>query len=316
MKQMRNILILGLTLNAILATPILAADSTTSMPSTAPSDSAQSSKSESGTFNKKFEESSTITDNHLKAALGSLSRYSARFNLSYYGPPVGDLSALNQPNPDGVVTQNATALSGSVGMRYRLNSDSSLSLSVGVSDKYIFHDEQKFDINNPFLSYDTAFKLGPVQMLSAPNLSLITSDVYKKIGASYAAGYTIAAIYNLGTSRFAIGTDLSLSHVFFDRDYKKKTDGKVRRSSLSISPVLKYNATSKLSVQTSLGISEYNPRSDESSFTLYGRTISQRLGLGYAFTRDIYISPSLQFYPKAMALRTTTFNVSSIFSIL
>ena len=63
-----------------------------------------------GRANKKFTEDTRITDIELKAQAGSLSRFSLKFDLSYSGPPVDDLSDPEMPNPDGRIGNARAAI--------------------------------------------------------------------------------------------------------------------------------------------------------------------------------------------------------------
>ena len=272
-------------------------------------------KSEDAALNKKFEELKEITDAKMKADAGSLSRFSLRFGLTYYGPPVGDLGALNQPNPDSTVSNTATAISGSAGLRYRMSSSSSLSLTAGVSDQYPLRSVQKLDANNPSLTWDKAFRIGNVQMLSSPGATFVTSAVYRNIGQSWGVNYGLSSVYAIPDSKFAVGVDAGVSYWFYNRAYVK-SDGKVRRENLTAYPVVKYNITDKLNINTSSAFSLYNPRASTSRFDLYHRTFNQRVAIGYAITRDIYVAPYIQFYPSVMGLKTTTFNIATSFSVL
>ena len=49
---------------------------------------------------------------------------------------------------------------------------------------------------------------------------------------------------------------------------------------------------------------------------LWNKTVTLRLGFGYAFTRDIYFAPYIQTYVTRLALDMTTINVSGVFSVL
>ena len=44
--------------------------------------------------------------------------------------------------------------------------------------------------------------------------------------------------------------------------------------------------------------------------------LCSELGLGYAITRDIYVSPFLKFYPSDLTIAETTANLMTTFSIL
>lgn len=300
----------------VIIAPIAHADSSNATVNS-DSTSASSGSEASGSLIKKFEENHEITDTKLKAESGSLSVVSARFNLSYYGPPVTDFSLQNQPNPDNVTSPTQVAISGSVGMRYRLDSSSSISLYAGLTDQYPFTDQQTLDVNSPSLSYTNAFKLGAVQIISSPSITWVTTNTFRNVGETSGAGYQIGSIYNIGSSGFAIGGGGGASYYFFDRNYNAKIDKqKVRRINISLEPTIKYNITDRLNVNTSMIYTLFNPRNVSSEYSLYTRRAYERLSVGYAFTRDIYVSPFIQFYPSSMAWRTTTINISSTFSVL
>ena len=263
---------------------------------------------------KKFEENLEVTDPKLKADEGSLSRFSLRFNLSYSGPPVGDLSAREQPNPDGTVSVTATAITGSAGLRYRFDSQRSISLTTGLSNQYPFREGNRFDASNPYFSFSSAFRLGEVQLISTPGLSLITAQKLRAVNEVAAVNYTLSSVYNLGESIFAVGLDGTLSYFLFNELYDKK-DGRVRRSAFSASPTCKANVTKKLNLFTSVTFAFWNPRSGGSQVRFLQNTVSGKVGLGYAITRDIYISPYLGYYPGDPSWKSTSLNMSTVFSV-
>lgn len=271
--------------------------------------------------NKKFEEDKDITDAKLRADSGSLSRYSLKFNLSYYGPTLNDFSVQDQPNPDGSIGTYETAIAGSFSGRYRIDPSHSISVGTGIKAIHPFGDMDRFDLSNPFMSYDIMNRFGNLQMRNSPGISAITIPNYTKVGEYGSASYDMSMIYNLGVSRWAVGTDFNIGYYLYSRDYRPGSvkaggDGAASAYSVSLSPMVKYNFTDKFSMNTSLGFSWLNPRSRDNLSVLLNRTITERLGMGYAFTRDIYFAPYLNFYPNRLAMDTTTINVSTIFSIL
>lgn len=265
--------------------------------------------------NRKFEETKEITDAKLKADGGSLSKYSLSFNLSYYGPTLGDLGAKDQPNPDGSIGTYETALGGSLGARYRLSSDSSISAGTGLKAIHPFHGMDRFDTNNPYLSYNVFNRVGALQMRNSPGISVITIPNYTRVGEFASMSYDFSMVYNLGRSRFALGLDSSLGYFLYNREYRKK-DGKSSRYNLAFYPALKYNFTDKLNLNTSLSLSFWNPRGRDDQWSMLNRSVNQRLALGYAVTRDIYVSPYLTFYPNNLTTDGTTLNFSTVFSLL
>ena len=265
--------------------------------------------------NKKFEENTDITDAKLKADAGSLSKFSLKFNLSYYGPTLGDLSAKDQPNPDGTIGTYETSLGGAMGARYRLDPKTSVSMGTGIKAIHPLHGMERFDVQTPYVSYDKAKRIFDFQTRSSVGASLTTIPNYKNVGQVGAFTYDFSSVYDLGISRVALGLDASFSIFLYNREYRL-TDKSASRGAVQLFPTLKYNFSDRLSANTSTALSWLAPRSVSNETVLWNKTISQRLGLGYAFSRDVFIFPYLTLFPTKLAFDTTTMNVSTVFSIL
>ena len=269
--------------------------------------------------NKKFEESLTLTDAKLRADAGSLSRVSVKASLSYFGPTFGDLSAPEQPNPDGSVGNYSQALKGSLSTRLRLSPDSTISAGTGISLIKPFHGWDRTDVSNPFISYDFADRLGKVQMRNSPGFTYSTVPNYTQIGQFGGVSWDNSLVYGVGGG-LALSFDSTLNYWIFTRDYrrgptKKGGDGNASLYTVSWYPGLKYNFSDKFNVNSSAGFQLANPRS-EAENVLWNKTVSLRFGMGYAFSRDIYFAPYFQTFVTKLALDTTTINVAGVFSVL
>jgi hypothetical protein len=265
--------------------------------------------------NKKFEENTEITDAKLKADAGSLSKFSLKFNLSYYGPTLGDLSVKDQPNPDGTIGTYETSLGGAMAARYRVDPKSSYSMGTGLKAIHPLHGMERFDVQTPYVSYDKAERIYDFQTRSSFGPSLTTIPNYKDVGQVGALTYDFSSVYDLGSSRVAVGLDANISLFLYNRQYRT-SDRKASRGVVQLFPTLKYNFSNRLSINTSTALSWLAPRSVSNETVLWNKVVSQRLGLGYAFSRDIFIFPYLTLYPTKLAFDTTTMNVSTVFSIL
>ncbi|WP_413585301.1 hypothetical protein [Bdellovibrio sp. HCB274] len=307
--------LLGLSFNAFAQTSKLSlpASSTEAAPTT-----QSSVLKQENVINKKFQEDKDITDARLKAESGSLSRYSLKASLSYSGPPVGDMSNPNQPNPDGSICACETSLGGSLGLRYRFDSKTAMSLGTGVNALTPFQGVKRYDVRNPYLGVDRNSRVGDIQMRNGVKGVYVTNQTYRDIGEYASFGYDTSVIYNFGTSGFAAGVDASFDYYFFDRgaDVKSKKEMTTGRYSLGFFPQVKYNFTDKFNMYSSLAVNFNNPRGTEDALVLWNRTLSSRLGLGYAIRRDIYFAPFLNFYPKTLTADSTTVNFATTFSIL
>jgi hypothetical protein len=263
----------------------------------------------------KAEDNQQITDGKLKAENGSLSQYSLKFNLSFSGPPVGDLSNPNQPNPDGSIGNMQTNIAGSINGRYRFNRETSLSLGSGIKGYTPFQGIQRFDMSTPTLTYDRVFKTGEYQFRNAPGLSIVTYPEYLNVGEFATLNYDASIHKTLGQSRFRLGVETSFGYYLYNRAYEA-ADKKAQRFNLAFYPGVKYSVSDQLTISTSLNVSFQNPRELKNEFAMLNKTLSQRLGLEYSITREIFIAPYLNFYPKSLSTNSTTLNVNTIFSML
>lgn len=264
--------------------------------------------------NEKFEDTRLLTDPKLRAEEGSMSKYSIKFNASYYGPTLADLSAKDQPNPDGSVGSYATSLGGSIAARYRVSSSRAVSFGTGIKAIYPLHGIERFDVNNPYLSYDMSSRWGRLQMRNSPSISLITVPNYKAVGEYGALAFYNSFVYEFDND-LSVGLDSDFGYYLYDRAYRS-SDGKANQYSISFSPTLKYRINERLNINTSVSVMFWNPRSLDNDFALWNRSPTQRLGLAYAWTKEIYLNPYLYLYPNRITTDSTSMNFSAIFSVL
>lgn len=264
---------------------------------------------------KKFEENNEITDAKIKADAGSLSQFSMKFNLSYYGPILADVSEKDQPNPDASNGPHETSISGSLGGRYRIDKTSTISLGSGLKLIHPFHGMDRTDLNNPYVSYDMTKKISGIQMRNSFGASYVTIPNYTDVGEYGSLNYDLSLSYDIGASGWAASLDSSIGYYLYKRDYVA-SDKKASGGNVAVYPGFKYNVSDKLNINTSTSISFWNPRSLPNHTALLNTVVSQRLGVGYAYTRDIYVAPYLNFFPDRLSADRTTFNISTSFSVL
>lgn len=274
---------------------------------------------------KKFEEDRRITDIELKAEAGSLSRYSLKADLNYSGPPVNDLGDAEMPNPDNRARNNKTSLSGYAGLRVRLTPRDGINLSTGLrwfapyqslaGEKVDLRPGEKtFDTASPQLSYDHTTRAGRLQYRTAAKTSVTTDAFYKNRGQIGQLGAEEFLKYNLGDSRWVAGLLVDASVFLFDRPYREG-DGRVSNYFLSFIPSLEYKVSDRFNLKTSMAHSFANARLFGNWSTWERQQLTQRLGFGWAITRDVYVNPFLNYYVEHPALDTTALSMSTVFSI-
>ncbi len=282
-------------------------------------------KIEEAVENKKFQEDRRITDLELKAQAGSLSRYSLKFDLSYAGPPIDNLSDPEMPNPDNRPRNNRTSLGGFMGLRYRLNPNEALNLSAGFKwlspyqqiagdhvDKRV--NEKDYEIANPQLSFDRTYALGRAQMRTSLSGTVTTADYYLNRAQGGSVGLSQGMKYVILNSRWTAGGVLSADYYFFSRDYEAK-DGRISRYYLNAIPSLEYRILNNLNFRTSVAYGFSNMRLKGSWWSLDQPQPSARAGFGWAVTRDIYFNPFINFFTEKPSIRTSSLSFSTVFSI-
>ncbi len=312
----------------------IAATTSTSTEMVQPSSSEAASADSSSTVEqrnilgaKKFQEDRRITDIELKAQAGSLSRYSLKFDLSYAGPPIDNLSDPEMPNPDNRPRANRTSLAGYMGARYRVNSNEAWNLSTGLKwftpyqtmagehvDKG--RGEKDYEFANPQLAYDLTYPMGPTQGRSTFKGSYTTADYYTDRGQRANVGFTQATKYTILQSRWILGGAIDLDYYYFEREYNPRTDGRVSNYGVNFIPSLEYKLRDSLNLRTSIAYTFTNFRQTGSWFKWDQFMVNQRLGVGWALSRDIYFNPYITFFPGDPAIRTTSLSFSTVFSIL
>lgn len=328
---MSGIRYLAFVLSLVTLTTALAQTSESSSSIAAPSAATSTLPMPRGLSNKKFDDDKEITDARIRAMSGSVSRYSAKFDLNYAGPPLNDFSAKLQPNPDDKVNPKKTNIGGSIGTRYRLDKKSAIGLNVGIRALYPAYGIHEFETKDPNLNYDYTTRVGDIQMRNSIGFSYITNPDILQVGETSSMQLMQSLAYEIDNTRLFATIDTMFMYGFYDRGYvasppgfkrPKKVptrligDGNAQRYMIAVMPGMKFRYSDALSFFTSVGVSEWNPRSQDSSLVLWHNTIMQHIGLGWAVQRDIYLSPAIDIYPQALAFDTTTFSLSTIFSIL
>lgn len=273
--------------------------------------------------NKKFTEDRRITDNELKAQAGSLSRYSMKFDLSFQGPPVGNLSDASVPNPDRRPVDDRTSLSGYTGLRYRLSPNDAISASTGLKwftpyQSMTGKDVEKergakdYDFTNPQVSYDRTYPLGALQLRSTARVALITAKYYTDRGEYASLGGAQSLKWNV--ERWILGMSADVDFYGFNREYQRG-DGRVSNYYITMIPSVEYKLTDKLNFKTSVGYSLSNMRMNGSWWLWDPVQPTARSGIGWAVTREIYFNPYLNYFWERPAWRTTSLSFSTVFSI-
>lgn len=274
--------------------------------------------------NKKFEEDRRISDLEMKAQAGSLSRYSLKFDLSFAGPPIDNLSDPEMPNPDNRPRNNRTSLGGFMGLRYRVDSNQAVNVSTGmkwlspyqqaIGDLNKRPGEKEYEIANPQVSYDRTYAVGATQLRSSVSASKVTADYYSQRGQTSSAGISQGVKWVIWQSRWTLGGTASYDAFFFDRGYVSK-DGRLSRQYINLIPSIEYRILNNLNFRASVAYGFSNMRMTPSWWDYASLAGSARAGVGWGITRDVYFNPYVSFFSEKPAIHTSSLSFSTVFSI-
>lgn len=263
-----------------------------------------------------------ITNIKMRAETGSKSRWSIATAMGYSAGSVQKPMDAWRPNLSGVTgSTDATNFSGTVSVKYALNTKSSLFSGIGMrwitpfegSDVPRGYNGEKFDIENPYLTYQYLYRWLGVQSAFNINQRVYTNTNLKKDGYVTSTSFSQNNMYDIGTTGLSAGLSAYLDLNFFDND-----SARARRNqsdhAFGLSPALEYRISDKMNVRTDLNLVAFrHDRSQPERWTYVQNKLVQGLSFGYAITRDIYISPGMQWNPENIrADRTTTWLAANI----
>lgn len=314
-----------------------------------------------------------ITNARMRQASGSKKKWSFSGSTGYYGGSLANpfgAERINIYDPTG--DPSITFLGGSVGIRYRLNPNSSLSLSLGLSfyePLRIFHGsiddvEEKLKnyklkdlvIKSPSLSWSYYGKFFGKQQSLALTVGIPANVRAKSYGSLGGVSVDHSIIFN-PKKKISVGVYTGFGYSFYKKcadtecqDSKgedvthDKALSEQKKMSAYITPFFEYAITPKYSFRTVFtwfdfekshkqagqcadpGAShlekedcfDWNDNAGlylETSAWGTSPTRTQSVGLGIAYSRDIYIYPNFQFNIKSIKPELSVVSVSVSFSL-
>ncbi len=263
-----------------------------------------------------------ITDIKMRAHSGSKSKYSSSFSVIYSGASLSTPGGGTKPSLGGSRIAEPASLSGNVGLRYRINMNDSIHFSTGLQRPQPLQTsevEQPIQISTPRLGYNKTFGWGERQVSSETTLYVTTTRVRRAIGEQATAAYSFTLLNPIALSRFEVGATASVWQTMFsDNPEYQAIEIRQRQndSGYNLTPTVQYKINDKCNVYTSIALFSYAHYRDNQHFFSYQSVDStQSLGLGYAFTRDFYFSPSIIFEPNHLSAEKASYTLSTRFNL-
>ncbi len=253
----------------------------------------------------------TITNRRLRASEGSLSKWSISTFWNYSGGSLSDPTEPERPNiVNGGNVQALQALSGEVGVKYRLTKLDSLTFSTGLLMTTPFNSSiddnsrlkqgfdknaRKLNIQNPFLKYSHLNKILGIQSISTIQGKFFTDNQFAERRFRSELLLSQNFMKDVGQTGFSYGA--ALMGYFYDyRDSVNKED--LTRQLLGLYPQAEYVINDMFNVRTVLGWQVFENLRGQPSDTYTKRKVYQSVGVGVSVTRDLFFYPNIQFIPS------------------
>lgn len=253
-----------------------------------------------------------ITNARMRASTGAKSKFSFRSALSYSGGSVE--KPFDRIRPAYRSARNSlvdTRLGGSIAMKYRATDRDNLNFGTGVSLLTPFHNKsseigERTSINDPYISYERLYKVGPFQMVTDAGLSY-TTDRESIAALNDRGGWSLGqtAIYSTSYG-WDVGAAVSIGGTIYGDDIQDD------RAALGfgVYPFAEYAFSEKVQFRTVFGYFNYSSARSNPSKLDYENPY-QSVGLGFVITRDIYLYPNVQFLPNNIRADRTNVALST-----
>jgi hypothetical protein len=284
-----------------------------------------------------------ITNARMRATLGSKNRWSFKSALGYSGASIND--PLNEVRPNyraGSNREALPALSGTVGINYRMTERDNLSFGTGIAIMDPFHggvtkpaydnrtganhgnSVSRYQVATPSLGWSRGYKALGSQMISDITYSQYFDSDSADANAIGDLALSQTLLFNLGDSKWQAGLSGVYDYSVYGGGVRSNvqpdySSGAVKRDEmmLALYPFAEYSFTDRYSFRTVFGYFEFSKYKDEYGNNTTFRQVEpyQSVGIGISVTRDIYLYPNIQFAPKDIKADRTNVALSTNINI-
>lgn len=253
-----------------------------------------------------------IRNSRLRASTGSKSEVSIQTDFSFSGgsvyKPLGPARPRLSPGP---IVEGLSKITGNVSAKYRLNENNHLNLGTGIGLTSPGFGGQRYQVENPYISYSNVFGAKSSQhVFSVSLVKYSAKELVEDVGLAYEFGFFYTHLVTLSPSGWQAGLVYLFSHEIF-REYNQFN----KEETLNVAglyPFVEYEFSDTYSFRTIYrGIMFYSNRKNFNTYKWDEAT--QSLGVGLTLTRDIYLYPNVQWVWRDIRLDKT--NLSLIANI-
>lgn len=270
-----------------------------------------------------------ITNPLLRAQSGAAAKYSLSTVWHYNGGTVAQPGSRSRPNIiTGSNVPTLSGLSGGIAGKYSVSTTDSINAGVALRMFTPFHQSpwenrvtdadgmemRRRDVYDPYLTYQTLFRIGILQNRLSFKGTLYTDDFSRQRGYVANSGVEHTLIQEVGMTGLSLGLSSNFYVYYFDK-FDEVAKSRSANYGVGLFPLLEYKINDKLNFRTLVGQIYEQSRSEERFWTWRRTAIYQSMGLGVSVTRDVYIYPNIQFLPGNIDSDLTNVAVSAYINI-
>lgn len=275
-----------------------------------------------------------VTNRLMRTQSGSKSKWSLNAALNYQGSTVERPLAAGRPNITGGVDVNAkAALSGTVDVKYGLNSLQSLRAGTGIRwvtplEKQLPKDYRgdRIDADNPYLQYQHLLRWSGIQTNAQVAASWITQENLRALGYQSNLEVSFNNAYEVGKTGLTFGLLTIVGYSTFDKTSapSRAPSGQTINESLlsnqsefelKVYPFAEYVLNKTFNIRTVSWLFSYEHTRADGAWTFKRTTVGQSVGLGIAPFRDVYLYPNVQFVPSDLRADRTNVGLTAYLNV-
>lgn len=224
----------------------------------------------------------------MQSLVGSSSRWSAHFNLTYTGPAIATPFGSNAPNPLHQVPEPLVELAGTVSARYRLDPESTLSFGTGVLVYTPITDPHGWSVSDPYLDYNRLITTGPIHNYVTVGGTVWTDNQYFTQDG-YRFGFNLNdESYHVFKSGLTVGLDLWAALNTFASGQQRYNPGQQDYWYIGGGPYAEFAFSDTLSLRSVIGITGDHTEATPGNAVVWENPY-QTLGVGVQVIKPWYI---------------------------
>ena len=276
-----------------------------------------------------------ITNARMRAASGSLSRFSIASQLSYMGGSLENPFSEDRPNIAATTgTTDKALIDGQASIKYNLSQKHSLLAGVGLrwiaplsTSRPTNYDGDRMDASNPYITYQYLFNWQGIQSIFQVQANAFTNTNLVHQGYVGMLSLQLEQMYAISNTRWTLGIAWTLAGAYFNKsgplgdptdqeNYIEDLRTEQSDYGINIDPVAEYQFSDRFTFRTVTNLWNYEHlRSETRATTLKLDKVYQSAGIGIAVTRDIYLYPNVQFLLDDIRIDRTNIALSSFINV-